>query len=364
MSDFQKRRNIDDETIDKVVAGLNSKFIESLPEDPVFIAQKYARRRETPFISPSINANLREMMFEHILPDEDYLKVLYKIMAFTFNGKKRTGKPSSHILLSQTGGGKSNLRERILTENEGIVVIDSDSYKRFRDDSTEIQEKHPQFYGALTGIDCYDHVENVSRFTMEQGYDFLIEGAPSVSQGVIGINFDKLEQLEYAINYDALAVGDIVSQMAVHKRYEQALRDEKLKDSAKLTDIDRHNDSYAAVVLVLQNSSPESSIEIYRRGTDEECRVPQKIESEKEKEHKIETLEEYRRRSNEEYITSHQFARDYNWVKNMMEEREAPEIQRVQLNTVLQNAKLRAAQISAEYARNFEKEIEEYIDRD
>ena len=364
MSDFQKRRNIDDDTIDRVVSDLSSSFIKSLPEDPVYIAQKYARRRETPFILPSINANLREMMFEHILSDEEYLKVLYKILAFTFNNRSRKGNPNAHILLSQTGGGKSNLRERIIRENNGIVIIDSDSYKRFRDDSTEIQEKYPQFYGALTGIDCYDHVENVSRFTMEQGYDFLIEGAPSVSQGVIGINFDKLEQLEYAINYGALAVGDIVSQMAVHKRYEQALRDEKLKDSAKLTDIDRHNDSYAAVVLVLQNASPESSIEIYRRGTDEESRVPQRIESEEGKEHKIETLEEYRRRSNEEYITSHQFARDYNWVKQMMEERNAPEIQQVQLNTVLQNAKLRAAQISEERARDFEKEIEEDINRE
>lgn len=362
MSDFQERRNIDDDTIYKVVSNLNSSFVESLPEDPIYIAQKYARRRVTPFISPSINDKLRKMMFEHILSDEDYLKVLYKIMADTFNKKSRASKPGAHILLSQTGGGKSNLRERILKENEGIVVIDSDSYKRFRDDSKAIQEKYPQFYGALTGIDCYDHVENISRFTMEQKYDFLIEGAPSVRQGVIGVNFDELQQLEYNISYDALAVGDIVSQMAVHKRYEKALMDAKLKNFAKLTDMDRHNDSYAAVALVLQNSSPDSKIEIYRRGTDEENRVPQRIESEKG--NKIAILEEYRRRSNEEYITSLQFARDYEWVKKKMEERKAPELQRVQLNRVLQNAKLRAAQIRDEYACDIEKKIGEGIDID
>ena len=355
MSDFQTRRNIDEKTIKKVVSELSSDFKYSLPGDPILIAQRYARRRVHPFISPSINDNLRKMMFEHILPDEDYLKVLYKIMAFTFNNKSRACNPSAHILLSQTGGGKSNLREKILRDNAGIVVIDSDSYKKFRDDSMQIQEQYPQYYGALTGIDCYDHVENISRFTMEQRYNFLIESAPSVSQGVIGINMEELNQLAYNINYDALAIGDIISQMAVHKRYEQALRDDKLKYVAKLTDIDRHNDSYAAVVLVLQNSSEDSKILIFRRGTDLEGRVPQLIEAGDGKEEKIVALEEYRRSSNEDYITSGQFKTDYKWVKRMMEERKAPEIQREQLNTVVQNATLRFPQISNEQNFLFEK---------
>ena len=150
--------------------------------------------------------------------------------------------------------------------------------------------------------------------------------------------------------------------MAVHKRYEEMLRDDLLRDSAKLTDIDRHNDSYSAVVLVLQNSSSNSKIVVYRRGTDMEDRVPQVIESDDAKESKIETLEEYRRRSNEEYLTSHQFARDYNEVKRMMDERQAPEIQRVQLESVLQNAKLRATQINSNQICNIETEIEEDID--
>ena len=362
MGNNKQRRSIDEETIDKVVSNFSRDFIEKIPGDPRKTARSYAKRIVEPYFSPSISEDLRKMMLEYRLSDEDYLKTFFKIFSHTYYGKDVSDNPRAFILLSQTGGGKSNLRERILRENPNVVLLDSDSYKRFRPDSMKIQQQYPQFYGALTGIDSYDHLENISRYTMQNGYDFLIESAPSVSQGVIGVNLVELEQLDYGIDYDALAIGDVVSQMAVHKRYEEMLRDDLLRDSAKLTDIDRHNDSYSAVVLVLQNSSSNSKIVVYRRGTDMEDRVPQVIELDDAKESKIETLEEYRRRSNEEYLTSHQFARDYNEVKRMMDERQAPEIQRVQLESVLQNAKLRATQINSNQICNIETEIEEDID--
>ena len=345
MSNKAERRKIDDSTIDKVVSRLNRDFIEGLPGDPKEIATKYARRIVEPYISPSINDQLKEMMLEKRLSDEEYVETFLKIIYHSFHNKKTSDNPKAYILLSQTGGGKSNLRERVLRENPNVVLLDSDSYKKFRPDSTEIQDQYPQYYGALTGIDCYDHVENVSNFTMENGYDFLIESAPSISQGVIGVNTEELERLGYEINYYALAIGDIVSQMAVHKRYEYELRDDILKKSAKLTDIDRHNDSYAAVQLVLENASPESRIVVFRRGTEEENQVPQIIESGSDKKSKMDTLESYRRKSNEEYLASNSFLEDYYLVRKLLLEREAPRTQIVQLESVSQNARLRGMQL-------------------
>ena len=101
-------------------------------------------------------------------------------------------------------------------------------------------------------------------------------------------------------------------------------------------------------------------IDVLKRGIFKERKTNQDLSAklkkfEAELTSKIVALEEYRRSSNEDYITSGQFKTDYKWVKRMMEERKAPEIQREQLNTVVQNATLRFPQISNEQNFLFEK---------
>lgn len=339
MSNDKQRCIIAPHIIRKVVSNLSDEFINSLPGKPERIAEEFALRIQQPYFSPSISVDLREMMLEHRLSDEDYLITFFKILYHTFYNKVASNNPEALILLSQTGGGKSNLRERILRERNNIAVLDSDSYKGFRPDSLEIQQLYPQYYGALTGIDSYDHVQNIASFAMKNRYNFLIESAPSTSQGVIGLDLDELEQLGYSIHYDVLAIGHIVSQMGIHQRYEAMLRDEELRKTAKLTSIARHNDSYLAVLEVLHNSSPNSIITVYRRGSEAENMKPQIVATNLTTEDAVKTVVDYRESSNRRYISSHQFNTDYRAVQGMMAQRGASEAQMRQLSMVWENAK-------------------------
>lgn len=270
-------------------------------------------------------------MLDYRLSDKEYFITFLKIIRYVFNGKKPSDTPKSNILLAQTGAGKSNLRELILRHNPNSVIIDSDKFKRFRSDADAIFEEDAPHFGALTGIDSYDHADNINKYAMEKGYNILIECAPSLSQGMIGVDISLMEAYSYDINYHALAVGNLISAFSIHKRYERDIRDEKMKGEAKLTDLGRHNDSYNAMIKVIKNIDP-NKLFIYRRGTKSENYVPVLVDAT----NKVAKFEELQHESNMLYVKEQNLMKmpDYNEIKREMKERKATPTQLEQLEKI------------------------------
>lgn len=333
-------RNISDDTLNAVISKLNPEFIQELPVTPKELL-KYATRRTDPVISENITYSLGQSMLAHRLSDEDYLMAFFQAVHMSFFEKKNNPKDkSAAILVSQTGAGKTNLTSLILKQNPNFVIINPDLYKKFNPRLPDILREDPTHVGALTGIDSYDHANNIRNFAIENGYSLLFECAPSQKQGLLGINLKNLEEHEYNMLFHIMAVGNLISAMAIHYRYEKAITENPDSCEVKLTDLSRHDDSYKGVETVIR-MLPPNSISIYRRGLEEEGYMPQEIttysnNSGLSQEEIIQILSRERENSNKGYVfnSKNNFQEDFNNIKASMEKRNAPEAQFNQLNEI------------------------------
>ena len=331
-------RNISEDTLNTVISNLNKDFIDELPVSPKELL-KYATRRIDPVISENITYSLGQSMLAHRLSDEDYLTAFFQAIHTSFYEKKVCDKKTASILISQTGAGKTNLSTLILKKNPNIVVINPDLYKKFNPKLPQILKEDPTHLGALTGIDSYDHANNIRNFAIEKGYSLLFECAPSQKQGLVGIDLQTLEENGYDTRFHVMAVGDLLSLMAIHYRYEEEINRNPTSCEVKLTDLNRHEDSYKGVEKVLQTLSPDK-IHIYRRGKKEEEYIPQEITKHDEQnlntEDIIRILLKERENSNKNYVfnETNSFQKDFNKIKTSMEKRKAPDAQFAQLEKI------------------------------
>ena len=331
-------RNISEDTLNTVISNLNKDFIDELPVSPKELL-KYATRRIDPVISENITYSLGQSMLAHRLSDEDYLTAFFQAIHTSFYEKKVCDKKTASILISQTGAGKTNLSTLILKKNPNIVVINPDLYKKFNPKLPQILKEDPTHLGALTGIDSYDHANNIRNFAIEKGYSLLFECAPSQKQGLVGIYLQTLEENGYDTRFHVMAVGDLLSLMAIHYRYEEEINRNPTSCEVKLTDLNRHEDSYKGVEKVVQTLSPDK-IHIYRRGKKEEDYIPQEITKHDEQnlntEDIIRILLKERENSNKNYVfnETNSFQKDFNKIKTSMEKRKAPDAQFAQLEKI------------------------------
>lgn len=331
-------RNISEDTLNTVVAKLNQDFVEELPVSPKELL-KYATRRIDPVISENITYSLGQSMLAHRLSDEDYLTAFFQVIHTSFYEKKTCDKKTASILISQTGAGKTNLSTLILRKNPNIVVINPDLYKKFNPKLSQILKEDPTHLGALTGIDSYDHANNIRNFAIENGYSLLFECAPSQKQGLVGIDLQTLKENGYDPRFHIMAVGNLLSSMAIHYRYEEEINKNPTSCEVKLTDLNRHDDSYKGVEKVVKILPPDQ-IHIYRRGTKEEEYIPQEITKRNKvkltNDNIMQILSKERENSNKNYVfnTTNSFQEDFNKIKTSMEKRKAPSEQFEQLESI------------------------------
>lgn len=333
-------RNISDDTLNSLLPTLNEDFLRELPASPKELL-KYATRRIDPVISENITYSLGQSMLAHRLSDEDYLKVFFQVVHTSFFRKEHSDNPTASVLISQTGAGKTNLRKLVLNKQPDSVIINPDLYKKYNPNVPKILKEDPTHLGALTGIDSYDHANNIMNFAIAKGYSLLYECAPSEKQGLIGVDLERLYSNSYDTNFHTLAVGDLPSSIAIHYRYETELKKNPFSTEVKLTDLKRHDESYRSVVSVLQDL-PLEKTQIYRRGTVEEGMIPQNVINLQEfpvksKEELLNYLKMERNKSNYQYVFNRKrpnFLEDFNIIKKSMEERNAPQEQFDQLNEV------------------------------
>lgn len=87
-------------------------------------------------------------MLETRQTDKEYLLTLFKAMTITFiNGHDPSQHPVAAVLVSQTGAGKTSLRELINPQNQVYVVINPDLYKSIDLMQTRLEKKIEHILG-------------------------------------------------------------------------------------------------------------------------------------------------------------------------------------------------------------------------
>lgn len=224
-----------------------------------------AKLRAKDRIYSELPEELKKLMRQYVLPEKVHKQVLEDIKKQAYFRKKPTRHPKFVIVAGQTGSGKSNLTSYIISKNNNLVVIDSDKFKAYRPDNNEIMQNHMKEYAYLTAPDSYLHRDEMIEDSIKSKYNILMECAPSQKEGLF-IDTEQLQKHGYDVEIHVLGVGSINSMLSVHERYEASL--ELSSNTAKLTSIARHDDSYDSLItsIMKEQKKKNVSIYVYKRG--------------------------------------------------------------------------------------------------
>lgn len=327
-----ERRNISVEVLDKILPNLPAQIIKMLPEEPAELLPYATRVKEVQF-SDNIPEDVKELMRNHLLSDEEYLKTFFYCFAVTFYQKHSVENPELAVVAAQTGSGKSNLTAKLLRDDENYIFVDSDKYKHFRYDAQQIAKEYPVLYPNLTGPDGYDHAANIYQYAIDHKYNIIKETAPSKHKSLLEIKEEEIKEKNYRVSLHVLAVSRLNSMLSVHERYELQIAS-GLK-TAKLTPLSRHNESYDALINKVQeveNSANGNAIYIYMRGNIEHDFEPVLIFPSTNYSNVTEAIEDARKKDDEK--TRLEFEERFEYIRKQMDKRNAPEEQIMQLKQI------------------------------
>ena len=288
-------------------------------------------------ISPNVKPEVAQLMIDYALSPEEHEKVLHRIEDYCFVGKYPVITPKIYLVISQTGAGKSSLTSHLMKINhQNTVVIDSDAFKAFNPKRHTICAKYPTLYGYLTGIDAYLHRDEIYAKALAEGYNVLIEVAPSTKEKLFNIDFEELARYGYQIDANILAVSKINSLLSIHERFEGQI--EARMSSPKLTDFKRANDSYDSLGMVLEDllETPNVDVKIWQRGSfdmmEEGEFMPSPILLTTDKDEAVQVFNDARKA--DEFSTLADAQKRIKIVRAQMEARKAPTEQRAQFSQV------------------------------
>lgn len=327
-----ERRNISVEVLDKILPNLPVQIIKMLPEEPAELLPYATRVKEVQF-SDNIPEDVKELMRNHLLSDEEYLKTFFYCFAVTFYQKHSVENPELAVVAAQTGSGKSNLTAKLLRDNANYIFVDSDKYKHFRYDAQQIAKEYPVLYPNLTGPDAYDHAANIYQYAIDHKYNIIKETAPSKHKSLLEIKEEEIKEKNYRVSLHVLAVSRLNSMLSVHERYELQIAS-GLK-TAKLTPFSRHNESYDALINKVQeveNSEYGNAVFIYMRGNKEHGFEPVLIFPSANYSNATEAIEDAR--AIDDKKTRLELEKRYEFIAQQMNKRKAPEEQITQLRQI------------------------------
>lgn len=233
------------------------------------------RKRAKARIDPNLKSWLKKLMDKYVLSEDEHAEILENIKKTSYEGKKRSEKPKFVIVLAQTGAGKSNLTSSIYSNDDNLVIIDSDKYKAYRHDNKDILRDHFAEYAYLTAPDAYLHRDEMLIDAMNKKYDILLECAPSEKDGLF-VDVDSIKKSGYDVEIHVLGVCSLNSSISIHERYEDLL--ERNSNVAKLTSLDRHDDSFTSLNEAVKENQNKKNVKIcvYKRGENGKS-APEKV---------------------------------------------------------------------------------------
>ncbi len=207
--------------------------------------------------------DINEIKKRYILSNEEFEELYAKVKKVTFfNIKKPNSRPTAIITGGQPGSGKTTgLVVATCKEYENLVVLDMDHYRGFLEKSVEIAKQYPELYQEITGIYASKILERLSKDTINEGYNFILEG--TMGKSVYTIDLLQQMKADYRIVAKILAVSREESLFSIFERY---LEMKKSIGIGRLTDVESHDIRYANLPKIagtLENRGIE--VEVYER---------------------------------------------------------------------------------------------------
>lgn len=104
-------------------------------------------------IFDDVPKNIASKMIKYALSKEQHNIILKKLEKDIFNNAKSQTLPKLHLIVSQTGGGKTVLKEYVKCIDKDAICINSDEYKKENPLSDFLLGNEPNLYGYLTALD-------------------------------------------------------------------------------------------------------------------------------------------------------------------------------------------------------------------
>lgn len=306
-------------------------------------------------IDPLLSEERKYMMQSTMLSPEIHNLYLADLKSDTYRGKTKAASPVFLIVLSQTGGGKSHLSNLEYNNYGGnIVRINSDQYKLVGRTKNSLFQQYKDIrynmaqntsaisdeklyhdflvdYAFLTACDAYLYRDEIVVDSINKGYNILMECAPSKKEKMF-IDIDELRKAGYRVRVSVMSASWINSALSIHERYEDEI--EKV-ESAKLTSLDRHNDSFDSLLQCVKIAQEKGAeISIYSRGDKNSLYVPQRIYTTGDVNFPNATEALLYSQKCDEKRTIAGFKKRYLILKARMTQREAPKRQIAQLEKV------------------------------
>ena len=226
-------------------------------------------------VAPHIASELGEEMVRFAMGRRAFSSVLKIARREYFTGKTPLSNPELHLVIAQSGGGKSELR-KMLFEGKKMLSFNTDDFKCYHPLCDALLAAEPTLFGALTGLDSYLLCETLFSEAVQNGFSVLTEITP-LPNDLLGVNIADIQGKGYKVIAHVLAVSEVNSLLAIHERYEQALIGDA--PTPKLTDFARAIDSVEATQLALNKLIRDGvEVKLYARQGKSVVYVPCKNE--------------------------------------------------------------------------------------
>ena len=245
------------------------------------------------------------------LTEEEYQEYFKAVNLLFTTGKKATEKPKLVFVAGQAGAGKSNLTPIVNRELDYNAVVS---------DYDMVRALHPKFGIASREVPENIHLallpdpnranEELRHYCRDKKLNLIYEGTMRGTQVFIDIA-KEFREAGYEIDMRLMAVPMLESYGSTLLRYANDLLDKK---SPRWVPKEVHDESYEKFLVTLKELSSQSLFDratVYRRGREEEKRVPVKIYSTEERQfhYEIEAIlygrQQYRWDAIESYKKKH-----------------------------------------------------------
>ncbi len=198
--------------------------------------------------------NLTEKEF-HLSFNEIYIDIIEK--------KKKSINKKAFILGGQPGAGKSGLT-RLIEENNEVIVINGDEFRKAHPYYLELKEKYGDDYVKYTSEFSGKVTEKLINKLSDEGYNLVIEGTLRTSDVPIK-TANILKDKGYEVELHLIQVRPELSLLGTFMRYEEML---EVGTVARGTPLEHHNQVVEKIpgnIDVIYNKKIFDNIEIYNR---------------------------------------------------------------------------------------------------
>lgn len=185
-----------------------------------------------------------------------------------FNGKKSCNFPIAIVLGGQPGAGKSVLIKNAKKEFEdnNVVIINGDEFRRIHPNSKEILSKSESDYAFYTDADVRVWTSDLFEKAIEDKYNLIFEGTMRTNR--ICETLKKLKNNGFSVKIKVLSVNGIDSIISTMERYEAQ---KNAEGHGRITPSESHRNAYYGMLDTLEDIEKEKcfdTLEISTRDGD------------------------------------------------------------------------------------------------